>query len=76
MICGGESDQQAMKARPFDIDWAFSTVRQCKAAGVACFVKQLGSAPTVYGKPFTLADRAGADPTEWPEDLRVQEWPR
>ena len=22
-----------------------------------------------------LADRAGADPDEWPEDLRVREWP-
>lgn len=22
-----------------------------------------------------LADRAGADPAEWPEDLRVMEWP-
>ena len=23
-----------------------------------------------------LHDRKGADPAEWPEDLRVQEWPR
>lgn len=23
-----------------------------------------------------LSDRAGADPAEWPEDLRVREWPR
>lgn len=23
-----------------------------------------------------LKDRAGADPSEWPEDLRVQEWPQ
>jgi len=22
-----------------------------------------------------LVDRAGADPAEWPQDLRVQEWP-
>jgi protein gp37 len=43
IIVGGESSQGAAKARPFHIEWARKTVRQCRAAGVAPFVKQLGS---------------------------------
>lgn len=42
IIVGGESGPAA---RPFDLAWARQTISQCKAAGVACFVKQLGSDP-------------------------------
>lgn len=42
VIVGGESGPGA---RPFDVEWARSTVRQCKAAGVPVFVKQLGARP-------------------------------
>jgi protein gp37 len=42
VIVGGESGP---KARPFDLEWARSVVRQCQAAGVAAFVKQLGAKP-------------------------------
>ena len=90
IIVGGESTQGA-PARPFDVNWAVDTIRQCKAAGVPVFVKQLGGNP-FSGEPHTsvgkelvaimenrpgwrLKDRAGADPAEWPEDLRVQEFP-
>jgi hypothetical protein len=83
VIVGGESGPGA---RPFDLAWARSIVQQCKAAGVACFVKQLGANPFVaepdrdwsVGAPdgtFGLADRKGGDPSEWPEDLRVREFP-
>lgn len=122
LIVGGESGP---KARPFDIAWARSVVEQCRAAGVACFVKQLGdramcradslegrragdhperdwpigtlfgTAPghmgtewqgrhaqgkapyengRCVGRPVRLA-RACSDPAEWPEDLRVREFP-
>ena len=40
VIVGGESGP---KARPCDIDWIRSIRDQCRAAGVPCFVKQLGS---------------------------------
>jgi protein gp37 len=97
LIVGGESGPGA---RPMDLEWARSIVQQCKAAGVACFVKQLGSCITglnldgpPYSSPprregvlvhwtckddntFGLGDRKGGDPAEWPEDLRVREWPR
>jgi protein gp37 len=42
VIIGGESGPGS---RPFEIQWARNTIAQCKAAGVACFVKQLGSNP-------------------------------
>jgi len=42
IIVGGESGP---KARPFNIEWARATIAQCKAAGVPCFVKQLGCVP-------------------------------
>ena len=45
MIVGGESGPNA---RPCDIAWIRSIVRQCKDAGVPVFVKQLGAKPTEY----------------------------
>jgi protein gp37 len=44
IVVGGESGPGA---RPFDVAWARSTVAQCKSAGVAVFVKQLGAQPLV-----------------------------
>jgi len=76
VIVGGESSQGKHKARPFVIGWARDTLRQCRAAGVACFIKQMGSnATNREGVPHPFNNRAGADPAEWPVDLRVQEWP-
>lgn len=71
VIVGGESGPNA---RPCNVDWIRSIVRQCVAAGVPVMVKQLGAHPMrsdakgVY-RTYTT-DRAGADPAEWPEDLR------
>lgn len=42
IIVGGESGPSS---RPLDIDWPRQTIRQCEAADVACFVKQLGADP-------------------------------
>lgn len=42
VIVGGESGPGA---RPCNVEWIRSIVGQCKAAGVACFVKQLGADP-------------------------------
>lgn len=89
MIVGGESG--GPQARPCHVEWVRSLVRQCQAAGVSCFVKQLGSdavsgddndaAHVQSGTRYALGtllfrDRKGGDPTEWPEDLRVREFPR
>ena len=74
VIVGGESGPGA---RECDLDEVLSVVGQCKAAGVPCFVKQLGAKPTIAGRRVTsIHDRKGADPSEWPADLRVQEMPK
>ena len=72
IIVGGESGPDA---RPFDIAWARSIVAQCREAGVSVFVKQMGDNATLDGKRMRFAAHHGADPSEWPEDLRVQEFP-
>jgi protein gp37 len=61
IICGAESGPGA---RPMDHAWARSLRDQCRAAGVAFFVKQL----VVNGKLRKSID-------EFPEDLRFQEFP-
>jgi len=63
VIVGGESGP---RARPFDLEWARSIRDQCRRAGVAFFLKQLGS----HGRK----DK-GDDMAQWPEDLRIQEFP-
>jgi protein gp37 len=86
VIVGGESGS---KARPCNVEWVRSIVRQCREAGVPCFVKQLGAEPSVAaneaagmrrrGTPgawrLALNDPKGGDWAEWPEDLRVREFP-
>lgn len=83
VIVGGES---GTAARPFGIAWARSIIAQCRATGVACFVKQVGRRPFVadpetdwgVGAPdgtFGIRDSHGGDWDEWPADLRVREFP-
>jgi protein gp37 len=54
VIVGGESGPGA---RPCNVEWIRSIVGQCGAAGVACFVKQLGANPR---------DRV-CNITDWPD---------
>lgn len=78
IVIGGESGPGA---RPFDLAWTRSTIRQCREAGVPVFVKQLGADPHLDGAQFPAErrmggwDRKGGDPFFWPEDLRVREYP-
>ncbi|MGE0358622.1 MAG: DUF5131 family protein [Burkholderiales bacterium] len=76
VIVGGESDQPGHRARPFVCGWGKDIVRQCRAAGVPVFVKQIGdNATNREGDPHPTIARAGADPQEWPQDLRIRELP-
>lgn len=68
IICGGESGKHA---RPFNLNWARSIREQSKAAGVAFFVKQMGDNPV----GMNPTKHHGADPGEWPADLRIREFP-
>lgn len=87
IVVGGESGPGA---RPFDLAWARSTIEQCRAAGVPAFVKQIGSGMRLHTHAHgrgahvsdsdretyvIVRDRKGGDPTDWPEDLRVREYP-
>lgn len=74
VIVGGESGPHA---RPFAMEWAKSIIDQCRVAGVACFVKQVGSNPIYAGdKVHWLKDRKGGDMSEWPTELQVREFPK
>jgi protein gp37 len=85
VIVGGESGHNS---RPCNVEWIRSIVGQCKDAEVACFVKQLGAKAHGLAEPddgwanprfrlgtFAVKDSKGGDPSEWPEDLRVREFP-
>jgi protein gp37 len=89
-IIGGESGP---KARPCNVEWIRSLVRQGQSAGAATFVKQLGAKPFCRESRYQgiahmsmeeqrtvevlelVTNPKGADPSEWPEDLRVQQFP-
>jgi protein gp37 len=62
VIVGGES---GAGHRPMAVEWAQDLARQCKESGTAFFMKQLGGHPN---KRHDLA--------EFPEDLRVREFPK
>ena len=78
VILGGESGPNA---RPNKLAWILRSVTQCSVAGVAAFVKQLGAnhhsvnpeSGTLERVP--LSDKKGGDMSEWPEPLRVREFP-
>jgi protein gp37 len=76
VIVGGESGPGA---RPMHLDWARDIVEDCAEAGVACFVKQLGSAWArdwyVGGEAVSRRDPKGGDMTTWPAELQVREYP-
>lgn len=80
-VIGGESMKPRSKARPCNVEWIRSLVRQCDAAGVQVHVKQFGSVPIQwpprnenYSDGTFLKGRfnhwQGGDPAEWPVDLR------
>lgn len=71
-IVGGESGTYAQR---FDIAWAKDIVNQCRQAGASPFLKQLGAKPMDNGRHVKLRDSHGSDWSEWPDDLRVREFP-
>lgn len=79
IIVGGESGHHS---RAFDLAWARSAVKQCRAVAVPVFVKQLGAVAfdSFYLAGATdqriyLKDRKGGDIDEFPEGLKVREFP-
>jgi protein gp37 len=85
VIGGGESGQLA---RLSNLRWLRSLVQQCRAAGVAVYIKQRGRRPYIascatpdcthpdcHTEWLRLRDHKGGDMTEWPADLQVREMP-
>lgn len=86
VIVGGESGPGA---RPCYVKWVRDLKNQCVDSGVAAFVKQLGAEihgdhtefftaehiPMEGHRTWRLIDPKGGDPREWPEDLRVRQYP-
>ena len=76
-------EARAAAGGKMDLAWVRDIVKQCKTAGVACFVKQLGAFPVAVDTRvpnlerwrIVLKDRKGGDMSEWSEDLRVREFP-
>jgi protein gp37 len=84
VIIGGESGP---RGRPCNVDLIRSIIGQLDKAAVPCFVKQVGSNPCGYwteGAALPAPDALwklrvkhpkGGNPEEWPEDLRVRQYP-
>jgi protein gp37 len=68
LVVGGESGPSA---RSFNLQWARNVIAQCKAAGVACFVKQLGSNPQEIAYPDDVTDKEAA---RWQSDGWTRIW--
>lgn len=84
VIPGGESGP---RARPFNIQWMRNSIRQCKAAGVALWAKQVGANPVMVAgfaagnlphgtlvKMDGLGSQ-GSDWSLWEPALRVRQLP-
>jgi protein gp37 len=88
IVVGGESGHGA---RPLHTSWLHSLIRQFRGADIPIFVKQLGSnyqdpengiagCQTVVAEEYgslhlRLKSRKGGDINEWPEHLRIREFP-
>ena len=71
-VIGGESGSGA---RPMDMAWVQSLIKQCRAQGVAPWVKQLGKLPSDKGELLPIFGQNGKpsghadDWDRWPEHL-------
>jgi len=73
VIQGGESGPNA---RNFELEWAVDLIRQCKTAGVAYFLKQLGSSVFAKGERLRFRDGHAGEWSEWPTSVRVRQMPK
>lgn len=81
-VFGGESGPAAKATdldtapvpglRPLDLDHLDLLIRQAHDLGAAVFVKQLGEP---WAREVGAASKAGRDMSEWPDKLRIREYP-
>lgn len=74
VIIGGESGNENgfYKYRECKVEWFEKIILQCKRWQVPVFVKQLG---TYLSKQLKMSDRHGANINDFPEQLRIREFP-
>lgn len=73
VVIGGETGRSA---RPCRLEWIESIIRQCRESSLPVFVSHVGRRPCDSNdQVIPLVDAKGGDPTEWPEELRVREYP-
>lgn len=74
VILGGESGHSFGKwrYRPCELQWINDLAAYYIRRGIPLFVKQLG---TGLARELGLADQHGGDISEWPEYLRIREFP-
>lgn len=75
VVIGGESGNNIGKYqyRPCELSWIMKMIRDCQRMKVPVWVKQTG---THLASIMGLKSRHGTDINEWPQDLRLQEFPR
>ena len=68
--------------RPMKLEWARNIVDQCKAAGVPLWIKQIEVGRDINPRPnkhgdvtWDVVTRVSHDMNEFPESLRVRQWP-
>lgn len=74
VIVGGESgnDNGKYKYRPCKLEWIERIVDDCQSNRIPVFVKQMG---TYLAKKLKLHDRHGGDLNEFPEHLKIRQFP-
>lgn len=74
VIVGGESgnDNGQYRFRPCSVDWMKTIVHQCSVLGIPVFVKQMG---THISKEMGMRDRHGGNIDEFPEELKIRQFP-
>lgn len=74
IIVGGESgnDTGKYRYRPCELEWIEELVKSFSSCGTSVFVKQLG---TYLSKQLKMSDRHGGNIEEFPEHLRIREFP-
>lgn len=75
VIIGGESGHETGKYRyrPCKLEWIDQMIDHCEEANVPVFVKQMG---TWLSKQLGMSDRHGGNIDEFPERLRIRQFPK
>jgi protein gp37 len=74
VIVGGESGNETGKYRyrPCELEWIEKIVNDCMEHEIPVFVKQMG---THLAKALNMKDRHGGDIEEFPEHLKIRQFP-